>query len=156
MYRLLLMVRHMSVTHVWLGEMCREHSILCHDNQITRFRYTSSSWQPWQLTDTPILTPASQSWFSFQASIMILGIKPDFLLKHFFSVCPLFFLFVCFCPLLLSPPPLDGMLCCGASSDLQPSLDRVRSASANCLTPDNHVPSPETERYQPLSQPTLL
>nr|XP_033469432.1 regulating synaptic membrane exocytosis protein 1-like isoform X3 [Epinephelus lanceolatus] len=31
-------------------------------------------------------------------------------------------------------------------SDLQPSLDRVRSASANCLTPDNHVPSPETER----------
>nr|XP_046258954.1 regulating synaptic membrane exocytosis protein 1-like isoform X9 [Scatophagus argus] len=32
------------------------------------------------------------------------------------------------------------------NSDLQPSLDRVRSASANCLTPDNHVPSPETER----------
>ncbi|XP_044071103.1 regulating synaptic membrane exocytosis protein 1-like isoform X22 [Siniperca chuatsi] len=31
-------------------------------------------------------------------------------------------------------------------SDLQPSLDRVRSASANCLTPDNHAPSPETER----------
>ncbi|XP_044229727.1 regulating synaptic membrane exocytosis protein 1-like isoform X6 [Thunnus albacares] len=31
-------------------------------------------------------------------------------------------------------------------SDLQPSLDRVRSASANCLTPDNHVPSPESER----------
>ncbi|XP_059215734.1 regulating synaptic membrane exocytosis protein 1-like [Centropristis striata] len=30
--------------------------------------------------------------------------------------------------------------------DLQPSLDRVRSASANCLTPDNHAPSPETER----------
>ncbi|XP_029962276.1 regulating synaptic membrane exocytosis protein 1-like isoform X5 [Salarias fasciatus] len=33
-----------------------------------------------------------------------------------------------------------------ANSDLQPSLDRVRSASANCLTPDNHAPSPETER----------
>ncbi|KAM9344547.1 regulating synaptic membrane exocytosis protein 1 isoform 2-T2 [Symphorus nematophorus] len=33
-----------------------------------------------------------------------------------------------------------------AVSDLQPSLDRVRSASANCLTPDNHAPSPETER----------
>ncbi|XP_047190969.1 regulating synaptic membrane exocytosis protein 1-like isoform X19 [Scophthalmus maximus] len=31
-------------------------------------------------------------------------------------------------------------------SDLQPSLDRVRSASANCLTPDNHAPSSETER----------
>nr|XP_043901053.1 regulating synaptic membrane exocytosis protein 1-like isoform X12 [Solea senegalensis] len=31
-------------------------------------------------------------------------------------------------------------------SDLQPSLDRVRSASANCLTPDNHAPSPETDR----------
>ncbi|XP_051815528.1 regulating synaptic membrane exocytosis protein 1-like isoform X4 [Acanthochromis polyacanthus] len=32
------------------------------------------------------------------------------------------------------------------NSDLQPSLDRVRSASANCLTPDNHAPSPKTER----------
>ncbi|XP_053292840.1 regulating synaptic membrane exocytosis protein 1 isoform X2 [Pleuronectes platessa] len=32
------------------------------------------------------------------------------------------------------------------NSDLQPTLDRVRSASANCLTPDNHAPSPETER----------
>ncbi|XP_074503053.1 regulating synaptic membrane exocytosis protein 1-like isoform X6 [Sebastes fasciatus] len=32
------------------------------------------------------------------------------------------------------------------NSDLQPSLDRVRSASANCLTPDNHAPSSETER----------
>ncbi|XP_067384925.1 regulating synaptic membrane exocytosis protein 1-like isoform X37 [Channa argus] len=31
-------------------------------------------------------------------------------------------------------------------SDLQPSLDRVRSASANCLIPDNHAHSPETER----------
>ncbi|XP_077470270.1 regulating synaptic membrane exocytosis protein 1 isoform X6 [Stigmatopora argus] len=31
-------------------------------------------------------------------------------------------------------------------SDLQPSLERVRSASTNCLTPDNHVPSPELER----------
>ncbi|XP_069030883.1 regulating synaptic membrane exocytosis protein 1 isoform X2 [Embiotoca jacksoni] len=36
------------------------------------------------------------------------------------------------------------------NSDLQPSLDRVRSASTNCLTPDNHAPSPETER-KPLS-----
>ncbi|XP_062422581.1 regulating synaptic membrane exocytosis protein 1-like isoform X13 [Pungitius pungitius] len=32
------------------------------------------------------------------------------------------------------------------SSDLQPSLDRVRSASANCLTPNIHAPSSETER----------
>uniref|UniRef100_A0A3Q4MR01 Regulating synaptic membrane exocytosis protein 1-like n=1 Tax=Neolamprologus brichardi TaxID=32507 RepID=A0A3Q4MR01_NEOBR len=74
-----------------------------------------------------------------------------------FSVCPLFFslcLFLSSHP-VSSPsppplPPLDGMLCCGASSDLQPSLDRVRSASANCLAPNNHAPSPETERYQPL------
>uniref|UniRef100_A0A669BDG8 Regulating synaptic membrane exocytosis 1 n=1 Tax=Oreochromis niloticus TaxID=8128 RepID=A0A669BDG8_ORENI len=57
-----------------------------------------------------------------------------------FSVCPLFFslcLFLSSHP-VSSPsppplPPLDGMLCCGASSDLQPSLDRVRSASANLL-----------------------
>ncbi|XP_077960089.1 regulating synaptic membrane exocytosis protein 1 isoform X24 [Gasterosteus aculeatus] len=32
------------------------------------------------------------------------------------------------------------------NSDLQPSLDRVRSASANCLTPNIHAPSSETER----------
>ncbi|XP_072772465.1 regulating synaptic membrane exocytosis protein 1 isoform X7 [Nerophis lumbriciformis] len=31
-------------------------------------------------------------------------------------------------------------------SDLQPSLDRVRSASTNCLTPENHALSPELER----------
>lgn len=53
-------------------------------------------------------------------------------------------------PLFLTP--LDGMLACGASSDLQPPLDRVRSASANCLSPGIHVPSPESERYQPLPQ----
>ncbi|XP_077438862.1 regulating synaptic membrane exocytosis protein 1 isoform X4 [Vanacampus margaritifer] len=35
---------------------------------------------------------------------------------------------------------------CIRLSDLQPSLDRVRSASTNCLTPDNHVPSPELSR----------
>ncbi|XP_035805446.2 regulating synaptic membrane exocytosis protein 1-like isoform X8 [Amphiprion ocellaris] len=34
----------------------------------------------------------------------------------------------------------------GTLGDLQPSLDRVRSASANCLTPDNHAPSPKTDR----------
>ncbi|XP_037536686.1 regulating synaptic membrane exocytosis protein 1 [Nematolebias whitei] len=39
---------------------------------------------------------------------------------------------------------------CLHTSGLQPSLDRVRSASTNCLTPDNHAPSPETER-KPLS-----
>ncbi|KAG7229918.1 hypothetical protein INR49_009637, partial [Caranx melampygus] len=79
----------------------------------------------------------------------------------FFSVCPLFF---SLCLFLSSPavssfsspslPPLDGILCCGASSDLQPSLDRVRSASANCLTPDNHAPTPETERL--MVNPPLL
>uniref|UniRef100_A0A3B4YPN7 Regulating synaptic membrane exocytosis 1 n=1 Tax=Seriola lalandi dorsalis TaxID=1841481 RepID=A0A3B4YPN7_SERLL len=42
---------------------------------------------------------------------------------------------------------------CQKTFDLQPSLDRVRSASANCLAPDNHAPSPETERYQPLYPP---
>uniref|UniRef100_A0A7N6ARN3 Regulating synaptic membrane exocytosis 1a n=1 Tax=Anabas testudineus TaxID=64144 RepID=A0A7N6ARN3_ANATE len=35
---------------------------------------------------------------------------------------------------------------CAHCFDLQPSLDRVRSASANCLTPDNHAHSSETER----------
>ncbi|XP_077960090.1 regulating synaptic membrane exocytosis protein 1 isoform X25 [Gasterosteus aculeatus] len=35
---------------------------------------------------------------------------------------------------------------CLHTSDLQPSLDRVRSASANCLTPNIHAPSSETER----------
>ncbi|XP_034537196.1 regulating synaptic membrane exocytosis protein 1-like isoform X7 [Notolabrus celidotus] len=43
-------------------------------------------------------------------------------------------------------------------SDLQPSLDRVRSASTNCLTPDNHAPSPETDRIWMLlpTQETLI
>ncbi|XP_047207060.1 regulating synaptic membrane exocytosis protein 1-like isoform X2 [Girardinichthys multiradiatus] len=35
---------------------------------------------------------------------------------------------------------------CLHTSDLQPSLDRVKSASANCLTPDNHAPSSQTAR----------
>ncbi|XP_010772184.1 regulating synaptic membrane exocytosis protein 1-like [Notothenia coriiceps] len=43
------------------------------------------------------------------------------------------------------PLMFNGIHKC-TNSDLQPSLDRVRSASANCLTPDNHAPSPETER----------
>ncbi|KAM9365112.1 regulating synaptic membrane exocytosis protein 1 [Pholidichthys leucotaenia] len=43
---------------------------------------------------------------------------------------------------------------CLHSSDLQPSLDRVRSASANCLAPNKHAPSPETERKS-LSQSLL-
>uniref|UniRef100_A0A8C7YHG2 Regulating synaptic membrane exocytosis 1a n=1 Tax=Oryzias sinensis TaxID=183150 RepID=A0A8C7YHG2_9TELE len=37
-------------------------------------------------------------------------------------------------------------------SDLQPSLDRVKSASTNCLTPDKHAPSPKNERYQRSSE----
>ncbi|CAL8362328.1 unnamed protein product, partial [Boreogadus saida] len=32
-------------------------------------------------------------------------------------------------------------------SDVQPSLDRARSASTNCLPSDYHAPSPESERY---------
>ncbi|KAM9727633.1 regulating synaptic membrane exocytosis protein 1 isoform 3-T3 [Menidia menidia] len=44
---------------------------------------------------------------------------------------------------------------CLHTSDLQPSLDRVRSASVNCLTPDNHAPSPETER-RPASPRILI
>ncbi|XP_028983289.1 regulating synaptic membrane exocytosis protein 1-like isoform X7 [Betta splendens] len=43
-------------------------------------------------------------------------------------------------------PPKMPLLFNGIHSDLQPSLDRVRSASANCLTPNNHAHSPETER----------
>uniref|UniRef100_A0A8C5BC44 Regulating synaptic membrane exocytosis 1 n=1 Tax=Gadus morhua TaxID=8049 RepID=A0A8C5BC44_GADMO len=35
--------------------------------------------------------------------------------------------------------------------DVQPSLDRARSASTNCLPSDYHAPSPESERYQPTS-----
>uniref|UniRef100_A0A8C5CSZ3 Regulating synaptic membrane exocytosis 1 n=1 Tax=Gadus morhua TaxID=8049 RepID=A0A8C5CSZ3_GADMO len=31
--------------------------------------------------------------------------------------------------------------------DVQPSLDRARSASTNCLPSDYHAPSPESERY---------
>ncbi|XP_046884664.1 regulating synaptic membrane exocytosis protein 1-like [Hypomesus transpacificus] len=37
--------------------------------------------------------------------------------------------------------------CLHTKSDLRPSLDRVRSASTNCLTPDNNVPSPEPDRF---------
>lgn len=49
------------------------------------------------------------------------------------------------------------MACCAVAppSDLQPSLDRVRSASANCLTPVSHVPSRETQRYSLTSLTSL-
>lgn len=75
-------------------------------------------------------------------------------LKHLFCLSILFlFMFVCVLwPCLC---PLDGLLACAASSDLQVPLDRLRSASANCLSPDNHVPSAESDRYQPLP-PTPL
>ncbi|XP_051773207.1 regulating synaptic membrane exocytosis protein 1-like isoform X10 [Ctenopharyngodon idella] len=40
-------------------------------------------------------------------------------------------------------------------SDLQPSLDRVRSASTNCLRPGSNSNSPERDRVQPHSRPTF-
>ena len=50
--------------------------------------------------------------------------------------------FLCFLCLSLLP----WMQCTG-TSDLQPSLDRARSASTNCLRPDASLHSPERERY---------
>ena len=44
----------------------------------------------------------------------------------------------------LPPPPWTQ---CTGTSDLQPSLDRARSASTNCLRPDASLHSPERERY---------
>lgn len=38
---------------------------------------------------------------------------------------------------------------CTGTSELQPSLDRARSASTNCLRPDTSLHSPERERYKP-------
>uniref|UniRef100_A0A8C7JZN1 Regulating synaptic membrane exocytosis 1 n=1 Tax=Oncorhynchus kisutch TaxID=8019 RepID=A0A8C7JZN1_ONCKI len=67
----------------------------------------------------------------------------------FFSI---FLFFFSASPPILFSPLLHWMACYWAS-DLQPSLDRVktRSASTNCLNPErNHsVPSPEPKRYQP-------
>ncbi|XP_050982635.1 regulating synaptic membrane exocytosis protein 1 isoform X12 [Labeo rohita] len=40
-------------------------------------------------------------------------------------------------------------------SDLQPSLDRVRSASTNCLRPGSNSNSPERDRVQPHSSPAF-
>lgn len=37
---------------------------------------------------------------------------------------------------------------CTGTSELQPSLDRARSASTNCLRPDTSLHSPERERYK--------
>jgi len=37
---------------------------------------------------------------------------------------------------------------CTGTSELQPSLDRARSASTTCLRPDTSLHSPERERYQ--------
>uniref|UniRef100_A0A3B5A0F0 Regulating synaptic membrane exocytosis protein 1-like n=1 Tax=Stegastes partitus TaxID=144197 RepID=A0A3B5A0F0_9TELE len=38
--------------------------------------------------------------------------------------------------------------CLHTNSDLQPSLDRVRSASTTCLRPDSNFHSPDRDRYQ--------
>ncbi|XP_048060960.1 regulating synaptic membrane exocytosis protein 1-like isoform X17 [Megalobrama amblycephala] len=45
--------------------------------------------------------------------------------------------------------------CLHTQSDLQPSLDRVRSASTNCLRPGSNSNSPERDRVQPHSRPTF-
>ncbi|CDQ96702.1 unnamed protein product, partial [Oncorhynchus mykiss] len=37
--------------------------------------------------------------------------------------------------------------CLHTNSDLQPSLDRVRSASTTCLRPDTNLHSPDKDRY---------
>lgn len=49
------------------------------------------------------------------------------------------------------------MACCDPS-DLQPPLDRVRSASTNCLRPDSNSNSPDRERYSqdPILCPYVL
>uniref|UniRef100_A0A8C4T4Y0 Regulating synaptic membrane exocytosis 1 n=1 Tax=Erpetoichthys calabaricus TaxID=27687 RepID=A0A8C4T4Y0_ERPCA len=44
--------------------------------------------------------------------------------------------------------------CLHTTSDLQPSLDRVRSASTNCLRPDTSFHSPERERAHQHGSPT--
>ncbi|KAK6300572.1 hypothetical protein J4Q44_G00286700 [Coregonus suidteri] len=47
--------------------------------------------------------------------------------------------------------------CLHTNSDLQPSLDRVRSASTTCLRPDTNFPSPDRDRCSnslPRRQPT--
>ncbi|XP_050982634.1 regulating synaptic membrane exocytosis protein 1 isoform X11 [Labeo rohita] len=45
--------------------------------------------------------------------------------------------------------------CLHTQSDLQPSLDRVRSASTNCLRPGSNSNSPERDRVQPHSSPAF-
>ncbi|XP_009080694.1 PREDICTED: regulating synaptic membrane exocytosis protein 1 isoform X10 [Acanthisitta chloris] len=44
--------------------------------------------------------------------------------------------------------------CLHTISELQPSLDRARSASTNCLRPDTSLHSPERERTHPQGSPT--
>lgn len=109
---------------------------------ITSFHHTSLPWQPWHCYSSHGFNSQTNSFENLTGHF----------LKHLFCLSIVFlFMFVCvLSPLFLTP--LDGMLACGASSDLQPPLDRVRSASANCLSPGIHVPSPESERYQPLPQ----
>ncbi|XP_057198801.1 regulating synaptic membrane exocytosis protein 1 isoform X4 [Triplophysa rosa] len=45
--------------------------------------------------------------------------------------------------------------CLDTQRDLQPSLDRVRSASTNCLRPESNSNSPERDRVQPHSGPSF-
>ncbi|XP_061628165.1 regulating synaptic membrane exocytosis protein 1 isoform X23 [Phyllopteryx taeniolatus] len=44
--------------------------------------------------------------------------------------------------------------CLHTNSDLQPSLDRVRSASTTCLRPDTNFHSPDTDRTHPHGSPS--
>ncbi|XP_027457641.1 regulating synaptic membrane exocytosis protein 1 isoform X49 [Zalophus californianus] len=46
--------------------------------------------------------------------------------------------------------------CLHTTSELQPSLDRARSASTNCLRPDTSLHSPERERMHRQASPTHL
>uniref|UniRef100_A0A674BF51 Regulating synaptic membrane exocytosis 1 n=1 Tax=Salmo trutta TaxID=8032 RepID=A0A674BF51_SALTR len=63
------------------------------------------------------------------------SIIPSLCLAQFLSLCPASSSF----PFLLFP-----LWYC---SDLQPSLDRVRSASTTCLRPDTNLHSPDRDRY---------
>uniref|UniRef100_A0A8C2L7D9 Regulating synaptic membrane exocytosis 1a n=1 Tax=Cyprinus carpio TaxID=7962 RepID=A0A8C2L7D9_CYPCA len=71
------------------------------------------------------------------------GRSAECLFAYHFILDLTFLFFVIF---LFSSFFLHWMACC-VPSDLQPSLDRVRSASTNCLRPGSNSNSPEQDRY---------